>query len=42
MLSLAHFVIMSGISQFLGIPKNERVLPILPKKGALGVEFQQQ
>jgi len=43
MLSLAHFVLTSGISQFSGIvPKNERVLPILLKRGALGLEFQQE
>ena len=43
MLSLAHFVLTSGISQFSGIlPKNERVLAILPKKGALVLEFRQE
>ena len=42
-LSLAHFVLTSGISQFSGIlPKNERVLAILPKKGALVLEFRQE
>jgi len=43
MLSFAHFVLKSGISQFSGIlPKNERVSPILPKRLALGVDFQQE
>ena len=41
--SLAHFVLTSGISRFSGIlPKNERVLPILPKKGPSVLEFQQE
>ena len=43
MLSLAHFVLTSGISQLSGIlPKIERVLPILPKRGALVLEFRQE
>ena len=43
MLSLAHFVLTSGISQFSGIlPKNERVLPIFAEKGSYGLEFQQK
>ena len=43
MLSLAHFVLTSGISQFSGIlPKNERVLPILLKRGAPRVELLQE
>ena len=42
-LSLAHFVLTSGTSQFSRIlPKNERVLAILPKKGALVLEFRQE
>ena len=40
MLSLAHFVLTSDISQFSGfLPKNERLLPILLKRGALALEF---
>ena len=43
MLSLAHFVPTSGISQFSGIlPKNERVFQMLPKTGAFVLEFQQE
>ena len=43
MLSLAHFALTSGISQFnVMLPKNERVLQILPKRVALVLEFQQE
>ena len=43
MLSLAHFVLTSGISQFLGIlPKHERVLSILQKRGDLILDFKQE
>ena len=43
MLSLAHFALTSGISKFhVMLPKNERVWPILPKRVALVLEFQQE
>jgi len=42
-LSLAYFALTSGISWFSGaLPKNVRVLPILPKREALGVESQEE
>jgi len=42
-LSLAYFVLMTGIARFSGaLPKNMRVLPILSKREALGVESQKK
>jgi len=43
MLSLAHFVLTSGISQFqVSCPRMSEFYQFLLKTGALGLEFQQE